>query len=277
MKTTLKTVVLAIMVIATTQIMYAQSSFGTGTIVPAPAGTSFYLWDNNKAFVPNQVSLTSTTDATTVLTPPNGGFVFNTATAGTAPNNVTPGYYYNSGTPASPVWVRCVAVGSQGTSGQVLTSQGLGLNPTWSGLGQNSTTVYGSAGLSVPSTMTTFTLVPGLTQTLTIPANSIVYISTDGGVSTTSVASNGYSGVDIAIYIDGAILSNGGYKRIYVLNNGGLVGNFGFWSMSLAQSLSAGSHTIAVRAAYIAGSTATVSGNNLSVLQGELTVTILKL
>lgn len=145
MKTVLKTVVLVIIMMAATQI-YGQASFGTGTVVSAPAGTSFYLWDNNKAFVPNQVALTSTTDATTVPTPPNGGIVYNTATAGSGTTAVTPGYYYNSGTTVSPVWVRYVAVGSQGTTGQMLTSQGTGVTPIWSNPGRLSNIVTYTSG-----------------------------------------------------------------------------------------------------------------------------------
>jgi hypothetical protein len=41
-----------------------------------------------------RVALTSTSDATTVVTLTTSELVYNTATAGTAPNNVVPGYYY---------------------------------------------------------------------------------------------------------------------------------------------------------------------------------------
>lgn len=55
--------------------------------------------------IPN-VALTATNAAGPIASPATSLLVYNTATAGTAPNNVIPGYYYNSGTPGSPVWTR---------------------------------------------------------------------------------------------------------------------------------------------------------------------------
>lgn len=45
-----------------------------------------------------RVALTGTTDVTTITSPATSLLVYNTATAGTVPNNVTPGYYYWNGT-----------------------------------------------------------------------------------------------------------------------------------------------------------------------------------
>jgi len=51
----------------------------------------------NKGLLPPRVALTSITDATTINLPAAGLVVYNTATAGTAPDNVTPGYYFFTG------------------------------------------------------------------------------------------------------------------------------------------------------------------------------------
>jgi uncharacterized protein (TIGR02145 family) len=51
--------------------------------------------------IPN-VSLTGSTDATTITLPAVSLLVYNTATV----SDVEPGYYYNSGTPVSPFWTR---------------------------------------------------------------------------------------------------------------------------------------------------------------------------
>jgi hypothetical protein len=51
----------------------------------------------NKGFLPPRVTLTGTSDASTIASPATGLLVYNTATAGTAPNNVTPGFYYYDG------------------------------------------------------------------------------------------------------------------------------------------------------------------------------------
>lgn len=52
----------------------------------------------NKGVLFPRVNLTSTTDAVTIASPAEGLTIYNTATAGTAPNNVSPGYYYWNGT-----------------------------------------------------------------------------------------------------------------------------------------------------------------------------------
>jgi hypothetical protein len=48
----------------------------------------------NKGFLPEQVALTATNAAGPVTSPATGLIVYNTATAGTTPTNVMPGYYY---------------------------------------------------------------------------------------------------------------------------------------------------------------------------------------
>ena len=74
-----------------------------------------------------RVALTSLGDNTTVLEPVNALTVFNTATAGTIPNEVTPGYYYWS--TAVNKWIRLLNQGDasgswykQGTSGPATTN-----------------------------------------------------------------------------------------------------------------------------------------------------------
>ena len=51
----------------------------------------------DKGFLPPRISLTSATDNSTILTPATGLLIYNTATEGTIPNNVSPGYYYWNG------------------------------------------------------------------------------------------------------------------------------------------------------------------------------------
>jgi len=60
----------------------------------------------NKGILIPRVALTGTADAATVPLPATSLLVYNTTTAGVSPNNVIPGYYYNSGIPAAPVWKR---------------------------------------------------------------------------------------------------------------------------------------------------------------------------
>ena len=81
---------------------FAQTSIGTTT---PNASAKLDVTSATQGFLPPRVVLTGTTDNTTIkssagtsIVPATGLLVFNTATAGTAPNNVIPGYYYWSGT-----------------------------------------------------------------------------------------------------------------------------------------------------------------------------------
>lgn len=69
---------------------------GVGTATPN-ASAALDVTATNKGLLPPRVALTSTTDASTIASPAAGLLVYNTATAGTAPNNVAPGYYYYTG------------------------------------------------------------------------------------------------------------------------------------------------------------------------------------
>lgn len=157
----------------------------------------------------------------------------------------------------------------------LIGKQGIDPPPT---LNQSAVSVYGTAGLIVtPSTP--LTLVPGLTQTIAVPEASVVFITSTGGISTGATTATGFSVCDLTIVVDGSILSNAGYQRVYAANTGGVTsGMMAYWNLSAAIPLSAGSHTIAVNALGAGtGVNATVSGNNSSVLQATLTVMILKM
>ncbi len=209
-----------------------------------------------------------------------GKLVFQDTTAGSATRMVIDGAgNVGIGTPA-PAFPLDVtgAIRGDGANLTNLNPANLAagtLNPSVL-LGQCAASVFSTGTLTIaPSTG--FTTIPGLSQFVTVPANSVVYISADGGASTTSTASAGFSAVDIAILIDGSVPLGGGYKRVTVLNNAGLAPNSANWSMALSIPLSAGNHTIQVDAKGAgAGATATVAGDISSVLRAQLTVVILK-
>ena len=120
---------------------------------------------------------------------------------------------------------------------------------------------------SVTPTAAAFTVIPGLTRTVNVPANSIVFISTDGGM----LAGASSGGVDVSIHVDGGEVASAGYRRYLLAANG-----FGHWSMALVQSLSPGTHTIDVTTKLFNGTAPTVGGGNGSTLQGQLSLLILK-
>lgn len=51
----------------------------------------------NKGFLPPRIALTGSTDVTTIASPATGLLIYNTATAGSDPNTVSPGYYFYTG------------------------------------------------------------------------------------------------------------------------------------------------------------------------------------
>lgn len=72
---------------------YAQNNVGIGTNTPN-SSAKLDITDANKGLLIPRVSLTASNVAGPVTSPATSLLVYNDATAGTAPNNVTPGYYY---------------------------------------------------------------------------------------------------------------------------------------------------------------------------------------
>ena len=74
--------------------VYAQT--GIGTTSPH-ASAKLDVSATNKGFLPPRIALLSINDVATIASPATGLVIYNTATAGTTPNNVLPGYYYWDG------------------------------------------------------------------------------------------------------------------------------------------------------------------------------------
>ena len=75
----------------------AFSQVGIGTSSPS-ASAKLQVDATTQGFLPPRVALVSTSNASSpISSPATGLLVYNTATAGTSPNNVTPGFYYYDG------------------------------------------------------------------------------------------------------------------------------------------------------------------------------------
>lgn len=144
--------------------------------------------------------------------------------------------------------------------------------------GQNIYEVYGSGQTVVGSATTSYVLIPGLTQTINIPADSKVYVHSDGGMQSTGATASTFSVVDVALFVDGAVTGAAGQRRVSIANTTALAQLIGNWSLSKSFNLAAGSHTFDVRAiGGIAGSSnANVSSASAPQLQGVLTVIVVK-
>ena len=85
---------LVLFFVLNTLILKAQTGIGTST---PNTSAKLDVYATNKGFLPPRISLTGTLDLTTITTPATGLVIYNTATSGTTPNNVIPGYYYYDG------------------------------------------------------------------------------------------------------------------------------------------------------------------------------------
>jgi hypothetical protein len=142
--------------------------------------------------------------------------------------------------------------------------------------GQMSTSVYGTSQAVALITTTTYTLVPGLTQTIVVPANCRVIVSTDGGVQC-AAPGVAFAAVDIGIHVDGVASPQGGQKEIIASNTDAVGNMINYWAMEKTYVLTAGTHTIDVRYRDAGGSAdGNVSGTD-PLIQGTLTVTIINL
>lgn len=148
--------------------------------------------------------------------------------------------------------------------------------PTGGVTGQNIFSNYGTSQITV-STIGVWTALPGVSQTINVPANTVLYISTDGGFQTTSATASQYSTIDVAIFIDGTFAANAGFRRMTALN--GPAGSIGTainnWSMAISQTLTPGNHTIDVRTRGVNGQPYIISGDNTTTSQGVVNTVII--
>jgi hypothetical protein len=175
------------------------------------------------------------------------------------------------------------AAGANGTNGVNGATGATGPSGT---TGQASTTVFSTGQVSEPFSVCgnqaggveqTYQ-VPGLTQTITVASNQLVYIATDGGAATASISSSGYDVVDVYILVDGSFPTQGGSARLPCANTSGLTNMQNRWSVSQTVALGAGTHTISVNAGCSQTNSAAnwnVAGPAGNALQAELTVTLL--
>lgn len=156
----------------------------------------------NAGFIPPRLALTSTT-VQAPATNPQSGFivagtlVWNTATAGTTPNNVTPGFYYWNGTKWVRVGVNNYSV-QYNQTGQVLAST-------------SSTTYVNLPGLQ-PSFTAPYTGTYQIIVTGYYAVGSIVSSTTDrplnqNGSFTVSIPQDGAGQASIQLTIDGTAVS----------------------------------------------------------------------
>lgn len=150
---------------------YAQT--GIGTITPN-ASAKLDVFSDNKGFLPPRVTLTSISVFLPIVgtsSAATGLLVYNTATAGTIPNNVIPGYYYWSGT----AWIRLIVPtdNASNVTGAVAVANG--------GTGTTTGSIIGSGAL-------TFTA-GGSNQNISLSPSGTgnIFLNNNVSIGTTSV------------------------------------------------------------------------------------------
>jgi hypothetical protein len=98
--------------------LFAQVSINSDSSQP-DSSAMLEVKSVNKGFLPPRIALSSVNSSFPVTSPALGLLIFNTATAGTPPDNVSAGYYYWSGTKWIPL---SLPVGTY--AGQILTWNG---------------------------------------------------------------------------------------------------------------------------------------------------------
>ena len=128
--------------------------------------------------------------------------------------------------------------------------------------GQSADTVLGDSTLTL-TFASSFIPIPGLTEVVSAPATTPLYVSTDGGVLNNSTAAAAAT-ADVVLRLDGNAVR---FERLSAASQG-----FETWSMASTIVLTPGPHTIDVAVRAPSSANLFVSGDNNSALQAQLSV-----
>lgn len=101
-----KIIIFSLSYILITMSIHAQNIGISDAAITPNSSSMLEVRATNKGLLIPRVALTDTTSASPITSPATSLLVYNTATAGTAPNNVTPGFYYWTGSK----WMRLLAI-----------------------------------------------------------------------------------------------------------------------------------------------------------------------
>jgi hypothetical protein len=203
----MKHLIFTIFVCLYIQSIYAQVGIGTTT---PESSAMLEVSSSNKGFLPPRVSLTATNAASPITSPATGLLVYNIATAGSSPNQVSPGYYYWNGT----AWLKLTENGSTKNAAFV----GRGVDVTLDNL-KVRLSASGNASLQVSTVSGTYTVY-----------GSDVYSQSGVNGSTIDIASPRSITTTPAYLNPGLNFINGGATDIWTIND---VSNTIAWRISL--------------------------------------------
>lgn len=192
---------------------FAQGNVGIGTNTPN-ASSILDINSNNKGVLFPNVALTGINAATPLTSPATGLVVWNTTTG----SGLTPGYYYNAGTPSSPNWTR-VANGS-------VQTPSLSNTKVWIGNTSNIATEQTIGGDATLNNIGTLTIANDAITTPKILNNAVTIAKLPSGASgTTFLRGDGTWQTPInTTYSAGTGLNLSGYT--FNLSNAGTAGTY---------------------------------------------------
>lgn len=193
----------------------AQGNVGIGTNTPN-ASSILDINSNNKGVLFPNVALIGINVATPLTSPATGLVVWNTTTG----SGLTPGYYYNAGTPSSPNWTR-VANGS-------VQTPSLSNTKVWIGNTSNIATEQTIGGDATLNNIGTLTIANDAITTPKILNNAVTIAKLPSGASgTTFLRGDGTWQIPTnTTYSAGTGLNLSGYT--FNLSNIGTAGTYNY-------------------------------------------------
>lgn len=155
---------------------YIKSQVGIGTVTPSDAAV-LELSSTDKGLLIDTVTLTSAILPAPFTSNIEGMFVYNTATAGTSPNNVVPGLYYNNGLK----WILMSITGEPQIVGDIKASMETADHDGWFLLNGRNITTLTAIPLANAQSLGYTTVIPNATDRILKGINTATENTTSVG------------------------------------------------------------------------------------------------
>lgn len=210
-----------------------KSQVGIGTPNPSTSAV-LELNGSNKGLLMNKISLTSTTAAAPLSSHVEGMWVYNIATAGTSPNNVIPGLYYNDGTK----WVLMSINNSLPKIGDIKSSMVNTDHDGWYLLNGRNISTLPAIGQSSASSLGFTTTIPNTSDRILKGKNTIEALAATGGTNAYSITQANLPNLNIT----GTTTSNGIHNHTYT-NRGTNYWNFNAGPLNTTRTINTETRT----------------------------------